>query len=75
LGVKAKEDFANALVRILHVERRAPEALAELAMAEVLSQENGTELAKRGKNVYATYFQTIFSFVAIHWPQKRWKPI
>jgi len=48
LGVKAKEDFANSLVKILHIERNAPEALAELVMAEVLTQENGRKkLEKR----------------------------
>jgi hypothetical protein len=41
LGVRVKEDLAKSLVRILHVERKASEALAELAMAEVLGQENG----------------------------------
>ncbi|CAK5086361.1 unnamed protein product [Meloidogyne enterolobii] len=73
LGVKAKEDFANSLVKILHIERNAPEALAELVMAEVLTQENdhllfrGNSLATKAVEAYmklvaTDYLQVWFLF-------------
>ncbi|KAL3098023.1 hypothetical protein niasHT_027568 [Heterodera trifolii] len=58
LGVKAKEDFASALVRVLQHERRAAEALADLAMVEVDGQENdhllfrGNSLATKAVEAY-----------------------
>uniref|UniRef100_A0A914GYI5 Ras GTPase-activating protein n=1 Tax=Globodera rostochiensis TaxID=31243 RepID=A0A914GYI5_GLORO len=58
LGVKAKEDFACALVRVLQHERRAAEALADLAMVEVDGQENdhllfrGNSLATKAVEAY-----------------------
>lgn len=71
LGVKAKEDFANSLVRILHIERNAPEALAELVMAEVLTQENdhllfrGNSLATKAVEAYMKLVATDYLQMAL----------
>ncbi|CAK5071708.1 unnamed protein product [Meloidogyne enterolobii] len=71
LGVKAKEDFANSLVKILHIERNAPEALAELVMAEVLTQENdhllfrGNSLATKAVEAYMKLVATDYLQMAL----------
>lgn len=89
LGVKAKEDFASALVRVLQRERRAAEALADLAMVEVDGQENGAGGAIREGGggsemlgfgcgqipIIDLCFKITFSSVATLWPQKRSKRI
>uniref|UniRef100_A0A0N5A921 Ras-GAP domain-containing protein n=1 Tax=Syphacia muris TaxID=451379 RepID=A0A0N5A921_9BILA len=58
LGVKAKEDFATALVRIMHEERIAKEFLCDVIMSEVNVLDNehlmfrGNSLATKAMEAY-----------------------
>ncbi|CAJ0948239.1 unnamed protein product, partial [Mesorhabditis belari] len=63
LGVKAKEDVATALVRIMHKKRLAAQFLSEVVMDEVTALEN-EHLMFRGNSLATKSMEAFMKLVA-----------